>query len=256
MIKRLLPILFVLAFADSAFAQWTKGLNFRATAGYCVDPADTTYAFCGDGGVYDAYPTTRNGLTFGWNDGAFNDCRRDRDSAVDCRLAGKNNRNDSTTNSIGKANLRIDLPNAGTFDIRLALGDASFSQTNEYFEIYDNTTLLATVTNSGTFGPAQWVDATGVVRTSAADWVNNNQPLNLTFASAILNIKYANPAGTGSGSISHIMITEVTATPTPTPTPTGTQTPTPTPTSTATPTPTPTPVTAAVIPMLVNQGQL
>lgn len=208
--RKLISSLFLILICSSfAHAQWTKGWNFRATSGYCTDPANTTYAICGDGAAYDAYPTTRNSVTFGYTDGAFNDCKRDRNNAIDCRLAGRAQRNDATTLSIGQAVFRVDLPNAGTYKINLAMGDGTGSGTNPYVQIYDNATLKNTVSYTGTVGAGQWADATGVLRTSAALWVSDNAFITVTFATTTFFLKYANSAGTGSGWITHLNITEV-----------------------------------------------
>src|SRR3990167_6684343 len=102
---------------------WDKGFDFRNTSAYVTDPADHTYVL-----HTETYPTTRNGVTFGWSAGTIDS--RDRDSGIDARLAGIN---------FGAATgtFRVDLPATGDYDVRIASGDASFAQSGQAPSVVD-----------------------------------------------------------------------------------------------------------------------
>jgi len=174
---------------------WTnvKGFNFRATSGFVTDGTNQTF----DLGA--AYPrsVTIDSDTFsvGWPVDAT---ARARDRAVqDPRLSGII----SNANSAGEVKWRIDLPSAGQYTIRLAMGDQAGSNT-VFFRIYDNSTVLATVSNVATVANG-FVDATGVARTSPTDWINNNASVTLNFATTICFIGCGDPS-TIAGSFSSI----------------------------------------------------
>ncbi len=173
-----------------------KGINFRATAGYVTDPATDTYS------LGEAYPTTRGGVTFGW---ATNKTAQSRDrSAGLVRLGGIV----FHTNGASTTTFRVDLPSAGTYRIRLAAGDTAAAQAQRIL-IKDNTTTLATLAAST---PAnQWMDATGVVRTSYSDWTSNNASVDLTFSTTTLILECGDAGGSGSNatSLSHFQFESV-----------------------------------------------
>jgi hypothetical protein len=199
-IRALILILWIPALASA----WDFGLNGRESPGYCTDPASTTY-FNGDS---DPYPTTRGGATFGFNPGEGNS-KRDRDNAVDCRLAG----NVFATNDGTQAStLEIDLPEAGTYSISIALGDALFSNAQIRAEVYDNSTLLYAIADTDGVAGGAFVDANGVEHTTAANWVSNQTPRVSTFASTKLKVKLGTTTNLGDGSrstLAHIRITTV-----------------------------------------------
>ena len=171
---------------------WDKGFNFRDSSGYVTDDATETYVLA------DAYPTTRNGVTFGWTSGTV--ATADRDNGNDRRLAGIN-----YEGGAGQAVFRIDLPNTGTFNISIAAGDAGFEQSgDQQVQILDNSTLKATVADHC---PANsFLDALDTVYT-AANWPANNDPLEVEFASTICNIRIGN--GTEYTTIAHVFVSEV-----------------------------------------------
>lgn len=180
---------------------WDFGLNGRATDTHCTDPANTTYI---RDGVLDPYPTTRT-ETFGYT-ATDSDNARDRDSGLDCRLAGVVfQRNDGNFTTI-----RIDLPSAGTYDIRLAIGESTNARPDQRVEILDNATSKFTITSS-TLAADNWIDANGNVRTSAADWVSNNTARSVTFASTTMIIKLGTTANLGGGEsrsvLAHVRVT-------------------------------------------------
>lgn len=170
------------------------GINFRATSGYVTDPAGTTYT------LGDAYPTTRGGVTFGW-ESLSNMNTRDRNSGVDARLAGVN----WEVAGAGTTEFRIDLDAANAKDVRLALGDAVFSSA-DYGSAYawtirDSTTSVATPGGSAAAGSFR--DATSVELT-AANWPASNAVVNHTFSTTILRVK----PGNNSSPIAHIRVTD------------------------------------------------
>jgi len=116
---------------------WDKGFNFRGTSGYVTDGANETYVLLGD-----AYPVTRNGVTFGWLSAPSSG---DRDSTIDRRLAGINY---TANDGASQRDFQIDLPAAGDYIISLALGDHGFTQTYQYWRLLDNTTVLATIADT------------------------------------------------------------------------------------------------------------
>jgi hypothetical protein len=167
---------------------WIKGFNFRATIAYVTDGADETYVLGSTNQSPEPYPTTRNGVTFGYTDtdnGTLQD--RDRDSTNDRRLAGGHRPDESGTHFL--TIFRVDLPAIGDYIIRLALGDATTacgSGTLTYARIRDNGNVLATL--SGTTSAAQrFLDATGVERTNL-NWVANNLSITKTFTSTIFEL--------------------------------------------------------------------
>lgn len=186
------------------FGAWTDiGINFRATAGFVTDGANETYSLA------EAYPTTRGGATFGWTDGLGGDRTRDRNAAIDRRMAGAN-----FTNSTGSQDrvtvFQLDLPAAGTYDIRVAVGDESNPRTNQKLEIFDNVTSKGVLVNDASTAAAHWVDATNVERTSDSDWSTNNAKATITFASTTLVIKTGTTAATTDNTfLSHIRVVQV-----------------------------------------------
>ncbi len=174
----------------------TDAVNFRATAVYVTDGTDQTY----DLGA--AYPVTRSGLTFGWNTGITGKARN-RSTSVDVRLAGMNQAESQVS-----VNWRLDLPATGDYTIYCAGGDAGSAQ-KEDLEFGDDTTYT-TVTDNQAITSAQFVDAGGTVRTSAADWVNNNASINKTFSTTIFRIRLGNLSATLNSSVlAHVRVVAV-----------------------------------------------
>lgn len=156
--------------------SWYRGFNFRQTSGYVTDAADDTYML-----KSDAYPTVRNGITFGWVSTANVD-DRDRNSTLDPRIAGVSFR---TTN--GTSVFKIDLPSAGKYLLRLAIGDPASITPAPRWRLLDDTALLA----DNTFANAaagSYRDAAGNVFT-AANWPGSNVGVEFTFASLVCNFE-------------------------------------------------------------------
>src|SRR5262245_51825396 len=106
---------------------WVKGLNFRNSAGFVTDAADDTYVIetSPGSGNGEAYPVTRNGVTFGYTTANSNVQVRDRNSGNNAKLAGMHfPAGESPVNKV-----RVDLTAAGQYNVRLAMGDPSYSRT-------------------------------------------------------------------------------------------------------------------------------
>lgn len=180
-------------------------LNFRATAAYVTDPAGSTYC------IKDTYPTTRNTWTFGF-DSAYQLNSRDRSTSVDARLAGI-----QYVSQGNQRRLEIDGLSSGANLLELAAGDASYaSQT--VIKVYDSDgtlgtigsgTLLATISaaTAASIGAGEFIDATGVIRTSAGDWVTNNATKAITLSGTKAFIDLDGTATSGGGAyITHVKI--------------------------------------------------
>lgn len=173
---------------------WDKGFNFRATDSYVTDGADETYVR----GNTDAYPTTRNGVTFGWEDsigGAI-----DRASGNDRRLAGINYT--STTNH----RFRVDLPATGDYTVALAMGDAASSQEAKW-AWKDDTTTLGSISHNGTTAANYFYDPTDTEYTNLT-WPGSNTAVQYTFATTIFRVQtngtlFVNPT------IAHVFLSQV-----------------------------------------------
>ena len=174
---------------------WLKGFNFRQTSGYVTDGANETYV------VGDSYPTTRNGVTFGWESGLGGVVNRS--TGVDRRLAGIN----YVFNDGGAHVFRVDLPNAGSYVLNAAFGDTTggngIPQSSKF---QDGSTSLWT--NSVTFNESPgWVDAVGNQHTTASDWVANNSPATFTCATTILRVAQGFVNNGNASRIAHLFVT-------------------------------------------------
>ena len=187
------------ASAVSGSPTFDLGIDFRQTAGYVTDPANATY----DLGA--AYPVIQNGATFGWTSPNQTSAARNRNTSVDARLAGVNQV--YTSNQTGR--WRLDLPTPGTYIIRVAIGDQGFAHPYQSIRIYDGTTLLTTVTAPNGTGLNQYLDASGVVRTSDTDWAQNEVGIPLTFATTNLNVTIGDT--THASTIAHFRVTSMSA---------------------------------------------
>lgn len=171
-----------------------KGWNFRDSAGFVTDGTNQTYVV-GTAGLWEIYPTTRNGTTFGWDNVASGNLR-DRNSGNDPRLAGVQ------WSDVLRV-FRIDLPSAADYNIDLALGDPGGGANSINSKVYDNTTLLTTISGSNSSG--EFKDANGTNHTSAANWVSNHATLLKTFASTIFKIS----AEGGLTPVTHVFLSQV-----------------------------------------------
>lgn len=154
-------------------ASYNFGFNFRSTQGYVTDPANTV-GFFGN-----AYPTSKTfgatNVNAGW-DGAVNIA--DRSTSIDPRLAGGNTISQNGTTR----KFRVDLPVSGVWTIRLAMGNPSFTRAAS-FDILDSDGTTVLYSRSEVTVPApQYLDATRVIRATAAAWVTSNASIDITFS--------------------------------------------------------------------------
>ena len=169
------------------------GINFRATAEYVTDPANTTYSL-GEG-----YPTTRGGATFGWIDLPLGNIRN-RSASVDPRIAGINYHTNAS-----KKKFQLDLPASGSVDIYCAVGDAKQAALSGYMEVFDNTTSLGVIVSKHLSMPSDvFYDATDTSY-SAASWPGSNAKATFTFATTTLVVAVSPGDSVGSNFvISHL----------------------------------------------------
>lgn len=179
--------------------SWDKGFNFRGSSGYVTDGANTTYVLSSD-----AYPVTRNSVTFGWTVNPTNGL--DRNSGADVRLAGINYGN-------GNGTFRVDLPATGSYAIFLGIVDQGSDQTGCNFSIKDNGSTLFSV---GPVSPTSGVncntgthifDATGTELDGCSAWSSGQASVTKTFASTILQLTL--DAATTNSTIAHLFISQV-----------------------------------------------
>lgn len=182
-------------------AGFELGFNFRATSGYVTDGADQIYVLSGD-----AYPTTRLGATFGWVVGAQPVLDANRNNAIDPRLAGINYVEGGAAIT---TYFRVDLPSAGTCEVRLALGDASFAQNNVLVIVKDTTTTLfqspditGLSSASGHFYDANGDDLTTVT------WPGTNTPQSVEFATTQMRVYLGDPAAANVSTLAFIGVSK------------------------------------------------
>ncbi len=170
----------------SAAGSWQQGFDFRNTAGFVTDPAGDTYVL-----ATTAYPTTVNGVTFGWLQTAQVQAR-DRNAQLDPRLAGIN-----FVNNGSPAAFDVDLPSPGTYSLSLALGDAGYQQcwVQCQVQFLDGSTVLATLT-VGSTQLSYFYDAQGK-NWSAAAWPTSNLSQQVTLTGTHLTVVVGTNKATG-----------------------------------------------------------
>jgi hypothetical protein len=170
----------------AAAPQFQAGFDFRSTAGFVTDPANTTYVQSNT-----LYPTTRNGVTFGWVN-TVSVTGRDRNSNLDPRLAGIN-----YVPNGHQATFYVDLPTPGDYAISLALGDAGYQQcwVQCQIQFLDGSTVLKTLSVGDTLG-AYFYDA-AVNNWSAAAWPGSNVTLPVSIGGNRLSVIVGSPKLTG-----------------------------------------------------------
>jgi hypothetical protein len=186
----------------TAALPWMASVNFRANIPFVQDATGET---CSIGEAYTG-SVIRDNLAFGWS-GAYapNDLAATAPYAPE--FAGR-----VYTNAVyGGGIFRLDLPAPGTYAVRLAIGDTN-PLAEVYASIHDGPTgpILATIALPGGAPGSNYVDSTGVIRTSPDDWRMNNQPVILTFTNPSLVLHLSDPAdgATGITSIAHLDIAE------------------------------------------------
>lgn len=185
-------------------ASFDAGFDFRATSAYVTDPAGSYFVGA------TAYPTTSDGITYGWTS-TTGLGTRNRSTSVDPRLAGVVFRSSGTS---AYNDFRVDLPAPGAYEISIALGDVGSGQSGEYAEIYDGTTLLATVNAANASQPAgSFFDMQSNLYTMA-NFFTSEVPSTLTFSTTqlIVRIGTANSA-TGNDTVAWLHVTSAIAAP-------------------------------------------
>jgi hypothetical protein len=172
------------------------GFNFRATSGFVTDNANEVYVL-----DTDTYPTTRGGFTFGWvQTGTRPVSSADRTTGVDVRLAGINYCQDwaATTETY----FRVDLT-PGTYNVRIAVGDASFSGNLNHIVVKDTGTTRFTVT--GTYGSGNFFDSQSV-EYSAAAWPGSNSPQSTNISTGQLRMVMGDGSASDNQMVAHLRI--------------------------------------------------
>lgn len=168
-------------------APFSKGFNFRATAGYVTDKPSNTYV------INDLYPTTRGGATFGWDVTGTGTVVFDRVTTEDV-YAGIN----CLANTGAQRTFRVDVPVPGRYQIRMIIGDASFAHRQVYAQVKDGATPLFTLDSTamvdfvGNVGFG--LDASGAANYQLSEWTEYNKAIEITLTGTVLNVTIGSPA--------------------------------------------------------------
>ena len=184
-------------------SAWAIGFDFRASSNYVTDPPGDTYVL-----ATTAYPTTFNGVNFGWTNVSLVQARN-RSTGVDPRLAGMNYANNGSP-----ATFYVDLPASGTYNLALAMGDDGYQACSVQCQIQflDGSTVLATLTK-GSENAGYFYDAQGN-NWSAATWPTKNLSLQVAIAGTRLTMVVGTNQKNGDYTpIAFLGVTEVTLAP-------------------------------------------
>lgn len=176
--------------------SWDKGFNFRGTSGFVTDGANETYVL-----LADTYPQTRNTVTFGWTGAPYSS--EDGSASDDRRLAGQNTIDPGHTETF-----RVDLPSAGAYTVRLAMGHHTYGAGAPGMEIVikDDTTALLTIGPHPTTA-ANYYDAADASYSAAAWPGSNTASGSLTFATTTMNVVV--DGGPDYAAIAHLFVSQV-----------------------------------------------
>jgi hypothetical protein len=163
-----------------------KGFAFRSTLGYVTDAGNDQFI---DATVN--YPTTTtiggDSVTYGWETiNASN--AADRNTTVP-RLAGIVY---NVTGSGAEYVFRVDLPEAGEYEVEAAFGDYSFAQVIKA-QIRDTASVLVDVVNEPVIAGG-FMDANQVEHADPAAWVADQMPITEDFATTILRVALLDPS--------------------------------------------------------------
>lgn len=181
----------------------TKGFNFRDSVGFVTDGTNQKYS-----DDDDAYPNSDSiggdSVVSGWLS-LTNIFAADRDTGIDVRLAGLEYVGGGAATY---ESWQCDLPAAGNYKVRLALGDAGFAQANSRVAIWDSTVSQLLNRTEGTSVAGHFVDAAGVDYAAAA-WPGSNSQVTLTFTTSTFIMRvYAN-SGALVSTVAHLEIEQV-----------------------------------------------
>ena len=199
--------LLLLAADAVASSGWQQGFDFRNTSTFVTDPPGSTYVLSST-----LYPTTVNGVTFGWVSNKYVGAR-DRNSSVDPRLAGIN-----YVSNGSPATFYVDLPAAGIYTVALAMGDLNNNLCSVQCQVQflDGSTVLATVLGSQ-LAASYFYDANGNVW-SKSNWPTKNLSQQLTLSGTRLTVLVATNQRTGDNTpIAYLGVTQGSFTPSITP---------------------------------------
>jgi hypothetical protein len=179
-------VLVLLAASAAASGGWEQGFDFRNTKAFVSDPAGATYVL-----PSTAYPTTVNGVTFGWVKTSLVQAR-DRKASLDPRLAGIN-----FSNNGSPATFYVDVPSPGIYDISLAMGDAGWREcwVQCQIQFLDGSTVVATLTE-GLIAAGYFYDALGN-KWPAAAWPDRNVSQRVTLTGTRLTVVVGTSNATG-----------------------------------------------------------
>jgi hypothetical protein len=181
-----------------SFTPFDFAINFRASANFVSDPANTTYCLA------ETYPVTRLGVAFGWISGSRDS--RNRSTGVNPALAGFNFVSGQGDFKIGNTAGQSGSIPAGTYEIRLALGETDNPQ-RAAVQVFDGSTLRFSLSDSGV-SASQFMDAMGTMR-STSSWPSTNSPRTIVISSGVLILRVG-MAGSGSNyPITHVYLHRV-----------------------------------------------
>ncbi len=175
-------------------SPFVQGFNFRATAAFVTDRASCTYV------LNDQYPTTRDGVTFGWNTLGTNVVVYDRQTGYGDIPAGIN----CQINNGSQKTFSIDVPHPGRYEFRILLGDIA-AQSRYYAIVSDGATPLFTLdtntlaANQFTPGDALGLDAAFEVGYSEGGWEEYNESRVINLTGTKLNVLIGSPTNTNDG---------------------------------------------------------
>ena len=180
------------------------GIDFRGTQNYVTDPAYAVFDNCLNDGTNPQTGTNANGQSVTWQWSENCNAATNESAGVDPRLAGIAN----TYTASGGETLTITVPQAGTYSIGFATGNATGTQcgggkcSNFIFKDGASGTQLFTV-NPNNPGVGHFIDAANNNWT-AAQWPASNQEQKVKLTGTTLTVSMASG---NAPSIAHIRIT-------------------------------------------------
>lgn len=178
--------------------SFSKGFDFRTSIAYVTDPTNCTYEAHD---APDTYPTTRNGVTFGWVTTTIEDSRDRDNTAGNEKVAGV------AFTSSATYTFQVDLPASGIYNISLGVGDVTSSGAVGQVLIKDGGTTLITIAHNGT---TRIYDANDTAFTTLAGWVSGQASKQVTFTGTTLSL-ILSPGGDAFGMIAHLFVDQAAA---------------------------------------------
>lgn len=174
--------------------MYEQGINFRATEAYRQDIPPDTFEI-GDTANYPRI--TPQGNTVGWEVGPTGGTRN-RTTTPIAKLGGIH----FATNAVGgESTYRLDLPKAGWYEIRIAMGDSGYSSIANA-SVYDGDSLIHTVIENETTGSGWYADAKGIIWTWR-EWPTQNTPIYVYVSSGILRLKIGGGGASNNSCVAH-----------------------------------------------------